>query len=342
MSHRLPETGLEQGVVQGRAIAHAERADVGFVEQVPRLGKHLPAFALDPRAQADEVVRIDAVAVGEVGMTRADQVERTLPQTPRLVGLRALDMEQRKSGHGPHVNSWSGDVGQRRHPRVLARAAGAQVQAVPPRHVSQTAVERAQVIDTFIATDFPSGSSFFLSLPSMNGLHGLAFTGPGVFHTLLCPVVVMVAVMLATRHRRVRRRAWLAGAIVVRIAVDQDGFAYWNLSGPNSKTAADAHAFLAQIGGKWTIHIITALGHGPMRFSELLRGIEGVSQKMLTTTLRDLEKDGFVTRTVTPSIPPRVDYALTPLGRAPLYGVASASRGGRIGKPLERRRRAGR
>jgi DNA-binding HxlR family transcriptional regulator len=83
---------------------------------------------------------------------------------------------------------------------------------------------------------------------------------------------------------------------------------------------------LAQIGGKWTIHIITALGHGPMRFSELLRGIEGVSQKMLTTTLRDLEKDGFVTRTVTPSIPPRVDYELTNLGvelRGPLGAISA-------------------
>jgi DNA-binding HxlR family transcriptional regulator len=82
---------------------------------------------------------------------------------------------------------------------------------------------------------------------------------------------------------------------------------------------------LAQIGGKWTIHIIMALGHGPMRFSELLRGIEGVSQKMLTTTLRDLEKDGFVTRTVTPSIPPRVDYELTELGvdlRGPLGAIS--------------------
>ncbi len=82
---------------------------------------------------------------------------------------------------------------------------------------------------------------------------------------------------------------------------------------------------LAQIGGKWTIHIIMALGGGPMRFSELLRGIEGVSQKMLTTTLRDLEKDGFVTRTVTPSIPPRVDYELTDLGvelRGPLGSIS--------------------
>ena len=83
---------------------------------------------------------------------------------------------------------------------------------------------------------------------------------------------------------------------------------------------------LAQIGGKWTVHIVMALGHGPLRFSELLRGIEGVSQKMLTATLRELEKDGFVTRTVTPSIPPRVDYALTDLGnelREPLNAISA-------------------
>lgn len=71
---------------------------------------------------------------------------------------------------------------------------------------------------------------------------------------------------------------------------------------------------LGQIGGKWTVHIIMMLHHGPKRFSELLRGIEGVSQKMLTSTLRDLERDGFVSRKVTPSIPPRVDYAITDMG----------------------------
>ena len=81
---------------------------------------------------------------------------------------------------------------------------------------------------------------------------------------------------------------------------------------------------LAQIGGKWTVHIIMALGGGPLRFSELLRGIEGISQKMLTATLRDLEKDGFVSRKVTPSIPPRVDYELTALGHSllkPIMGL---------------------
>jgi DNA-binding HxlR family transcriptional regulator len=72
---------------------------------------------------------------------------------------------------------------------------------------------------------------------------------------------------------------------------------------------------LAQISSKWSILVIAALTHGPRRFSELKRSIEGVSQKMLTSTLRDLERDGFVTRTVTPSIPPRVDYELTEMGQ---------------------------
>ena len=78
---------------------------------------------------------------------------------------------------------------------------------------------------------------------------------------------------------------------------------------------------LHQIGGKWTVLIITKLGDGPMRFGELKRMIGGISQKVLTATLRDLEMDGFVTRTVTPSIPPRVDYELTALGQDLLVPV---------------------
>ena len=72
---------------------------------------------------------------------------------------------------------------------------------------------------------------------------------------------------------------------------------------------------LHQIGGKWTVLIINTLSDGPMRFSELKRMVGGISQKVLTSTLRELEMDGFITRTVTPSIPPRVDYELTDLGR---------------------------
>ena|SRR6478672_11095722 len=70
---------------------------------------------------------------------------------------------------------------------------------------------------------------------------------------------------------------------------------------------------LARIGDKWSILIIILLGDGPMRFNELRRKIGGVSQRMLTLTVRGLERDGFLKRTVFPTIPPRVDYELTPL-----------------------------
>jgi DNA-binding HxlR family transcriptional regulator len=78
---------------------------------------------------------------------------------------------------------------------------------------------------------------------------------------------------------------------------------------------------LARIGDKWSVLVVTRLGGGSMRFSELRRELHGISQKMLTTTLRGLERDGFVTRTVTPTIPPRVDYELTDLGRDLLVPV---------------------
>lgn len=73
---------------------------------------------------------------------------------------------------------------------------------------------------------------------------------------------------------------------------------------------------LDHIAGKWTVLIVDALRDGTMRYTDLSRRIEGVSQKMLTQTLRSLEADGFVLRTVTPTIPPRVDYELTELGRS--------------------------
>jgi DNA-binding HxlR family transcriptional regulator len=73
---------------------------------------------------------------------------------------------------------------------------------------------------------------------------------------------------------------------------------------------------LARVGDKWTVQVIRLLGPGPQRFSELKRAVDGISQRMLTLTLRALERDGMVTRTVFPTIPPRVDYALTDLGRS--------------------------
>jgi DNA-binding HxlR family transcriptional regulator len=72
---------------------------------------------------------------------------------------------------------------------------------------------------------------------------------------------------------------------------------------------------LQRVGDKWTVLVVTKLGGGRMRFNELREAVGGISQKMLTTTLRGLERDGFVTRTVFPTIPPRVDYELTGLGR---------------------------
>lgn len=78
---------------------------------------------------------------------------------------------------------------------------------------------------------------------------------------------------------------------------------------------------LNRVGDKWSVLIVGLLQQGPLRFSELKRAIEGISQRMLTLTLRGLERDGLVTRTVFPSIPPRVDYALTPLGETLLEPV---------------------
>jgi DNA-binding HxlR family transcriptional regulator len=74
---------------------------------------------------------------------------------------------------------------------------------------------------------------------------------------------------------------------------------------------------LDTIGDKWASLVIVALGlHGPLRYSELANTIAGVSQKMLTQTLRNLERDGLLTRTVTPTVPLRTDYELTPLGHS--------------------------
>ena len=80
-------------------------------------------------------------------------------------------------------------------------------------------------------------------------------------------------------------------------------------------------AVLQRVGDKWTVLVVTKLGGGRMRFNELREAVGGISQKMLTTTLRGLERDGFVVRTVFPTIPPRVDYELTDLGRELLTPV---------------------
>lgn len=81
---------------------------------------------------------------------------------------------------------------------------------------------------------------------------------------------------------------------------------------------------LSRIGDKWTVMVVGSLSQGTMRYSELHRSIEGISQRMLTLTLKGLEEDGLVSRTVYPTIPPRVEYTLTDMGRTltrPLFAL---------------------
>ncbi len=83
---------------------------------------------------------------------------------------------------------------------------------------------------------------------------------------------------------------------------------------------------LSRVGDKWSVLVIMLLAGGPRRFNEIKRGIGGISQRMLTLTLRGLERDGLVTRTIYPTIPPRVDYELTELGqslRAPVENLGN-------------------
>jgi DNA-binding HxlR family transcriptional regulator len=80
---------------------------------------------------------------------------------------------------------------------------------------------------------------------------------------------------------------------------------------------------LDRVGDKWSLFVIFRLGDGPQRFTALKRSVDGISQRMLTVTLRGLERDGIVTRTMYPVMPPRVDYELTKMGRALLDAVGS-------------------
>ncbi|MET8805274.1 helix-turn-helix domain-containing protein [Streptomyces sp. NPDC004546] len=77
--------------------------------------------------------------------------------------------------------------------------------------------------------------------------------------------------------------------------------------------ACPVREVLDRVAGKWSVQILVAASHGPIRFTELERGIEGISRRMLTLTLRNLERDGLVTRTVHPTVPPKVEYELTPV-----------------------------
>jgi DNA-binding HxlR family transcriptional regulator len=112
-----------------------------------------------------------------------------------------------------------------------------------------------------------------------------------------------------------------------RMANPQEGTAM----SPRNNKLRPAHScpavreVLHRVGDKWSVQIVALLGDGPLRFSELRRAIEGISQRMLTLTLRGLERDGLITRTVYAEIPPRVDYELTKLGDTllePIQGLA--------------------
>ncbi len=95
--------------------------------------------------------------------------------------------------------------------------------------------------------------------------------------------------------------------------------AHTEVTGPGAHLTSDCRAVsgvLARVGDKWSVLIVMLLGDGPKRFNEIKRLVGGISQRMLTLTLRGLERDGLVTRTVFATVPPRVDYELTDLGRS--------------------------
>jgi DNA-binding HxlR family transcriptional regulator len=84
-----------------------------------------------------------------------------------------------------------------------------------------------------------------------------------------------------------------------------------------------AREVLQRVGDKWSMQVIDLLGQDTKRFSELHRSVDGITARMLTVTLRGLERDGIVTRTIHPVIPPRVDYALTPMGLTLLDAIGA-------------------
>jgi DNA-binding HxlR family transcriptional regulator len=91
---------------------------------------------------------------------------------------------------------------------------------------------------------------------------------------------------------------------------DDDWDAYqWDV-----RENCEVRQILDRVADKWSLLVVSLLKRDTMRFTELKRAIEGISQRMLTVTLRNLERDGLVRRTVYPEVPPRVDYQLTPMG----------------------------
>lgn len=93
------------------------------------------------------------------------------------------------------------------------------------------------------------------------------------------------------------------------------------LSGSFDAECVATREILNRVGDKWSVLVVVLLGEGPQRFNQIRRTIAGISQRMLTATLRGLERDGMVERTVYPTNPPQVEYALTVLGRSLLEPV---------------------
>ncbi len=116
------------------------------------------------------------------------------------------------------------------------------------------------------------------------------------------------------------------------------------LPDPNTEDCRALSSILARVGDKWTVLIVVLLGDGPKRFNEIKRMVGGISQRMLTFTLRGLERDGLVNRTVLPTAPPRVDYELTKLGGTLWQAVEPLSSWARahMGEILTSRERFGR
>jgi DNA-binding HxlR family transcriptional regulator len=91
--------------------------------------------------------------------------------------------------------------------------------------------------------------------------------------------------------------------------------------GAGGPSSCRAREVLQRVGDKWSVYVIDLLGQDTKRFTELHRSIDGITARMLTVTLRGLERDGIVTRTIHPVIPPRVEYALTPMGQTLLTTI---------------------
>jgi DNA-binding HxlR family transcriptional regulator len=100
-----------------------------------------------------------------------------------------------------------------------------------------------------------------------------------------------------------------------------------------SSDCAIVSEVLARIGDKWSVLVVSLLGNRKMRFSELRRQVGSISQKMLTATLRNLERDGFITRTIYPTVPPKVEYELTDMGRDLLIPVEALGRWAKSNAP---------